>query len=970
MADEPSTRPVEHRVADARPAQTDVEGRRLKASVLEGLFGDADPVSVGRFRILERAGEGGFGVVYAAYDPQLDRKVALKLMRSGAKGSSQDGSDGAARLLREAKAMAQLRHPNVVAVHDAGQIGRDVYIAMELVDGQTLGQWLREEPSRPAGEVLRVLVAAGRGLAAAHRQGVVHRDFKPANVLVDREGEPRVTDFGLARRRGVPEAPAREAADRVGSSDDAVTRTGLVIGTPAYMAPEQRAGDDASERSDQFSFCVAAYEALWRQRPFAGDTAEDLLEAKQRGDIRPPPAVAGVPARVRRAVLRGLATEPERRWPSMEALLVELEPRAPRRYVGAAALVGVTVAGVVVLGRGGEATQCELASDFDGVWDGPRQAEIRGAFERVAPGLVEQTWPRVVDRADDWTAQWVASRTAACDPEATLAPAHRVLRQRCLRRARARLESQLDVLADADALAVERSVAALGELPEPDACARTDALQATPTPADAALAATVAEIRDELATVESRLQLGRPTAALAEVEALIEREHADDYAPLSAELQAVRAQCLVDGGRYEEGAEQYRSAQMLALEASHDRLALESASALTYVLSEHLDRGDEALVWADQARALAARTRAPPRLRASIRSNDAVALASLGRLSEAIEAQQRAVDLQREHPDAGEEALAQQLHNLGIYHFRLGDLASAARHVEEGLALTRRTLGDTHPAVALGLTALANVALRRRDHDQAEALYRESLTVLRQSLGEDHPDYAKTLANRGILRRRRGDLDGAREDLTRGVAVLSQTYGELSPATIKLRNGLALVELNAGKPDQAHAMLEALVQQAAGKLPPEDTRLGAVLINLGLASRRLGRLDEARRHYERGLALVERISVRHPHIGDALLALAELDLAAGERDAARQRAERAVAVFREQPGAKLSHARARLVGAQALDDAAVALAEAQEVEAELDAGLEEEDEDEATELRAQIEAVRAQHRGTVEPRNP
>jgi len=287
--------------------------------------------SVGRYTIVELLGRGGMGDVYAAHDRALDRKIALKLLRAAGRPREDQAQ---ARLLREARAIAKVSHANVVTVHDAGTDGDHVFFAMELIDGETLNHWLAARP-RARHEILTVFKAAARGLGAAHDAGLVHRDFKPQNVMVGEQGAVYVMDFGLARplaspERGVEEG-RREFADLV---DDAtgsevlpidLTRTGDLVGTPHYMAPEQFRAEPADARTDQFSFCVALHEALYGRRPFAGDTLPVLMTSVVTGHVSPPPRRAGVPRWLRRVLLRGLETERRRRFPSMAALVAALD---------------------------------------------------------------------------------------------------------------------------------------------------------------------------------------------------------------------------------------------------------------------------------------------------------------------------------------------------------------------------------------------------------------------------------------------------------------------------------------------------------------------------------------------------------------------------------------------------------------------------------------------------------------------
>ncbi len=299
------------------PPRDDVEIRRVVAEVEARLFGgEPEPVTIGRFRVGRRIGVGALGVVHAAEDPQLQRTVALKLLRSRWR---RDAAAWRERMLREARAMARLAHPNVVTVHEVGEDGDDVYIVMELVKGKTLRTWL--QTPRAWSRVLDVFVDAGRGLAAAHEAGLVHRDFKPENVLVGDDGRTRVTDFGLAR-----------------ASDD---REEGFEGTPAYTAPEQRRGEPPTPVADQFSFCVALYEGLYGRRPFPNDDP-----------LAPPlaPSSDDVPSLIWPALRRGLDRDPHERWPNMSALLAQLRPApSPRRHkillVGLSILVAILLTG-------------------------------------------------------------------------------------------------------------------------------------------------------------------------------------------------------------------------------------------------------------------------------------------------------------------------------------------------------------------------------------------------------------------------------------------------------------------------------------------------------------------------------------------------------------------------------------------------------------------------------------------------
>jgi serine/threonine protein kinase len=320
----------------------------------------APATKLGRFHLLRELGAGAMGVVYAAYDEELDRRLAIKLLHTGI-----GDTEGKARSLREAQAMARLSHPNVVQIYEVGLLADQVFVAMEFIDGPTLGAYQRAHVCTPP-ELLRLYIQAGRGLAAAHAAGLVHRDFKPENVLVGTDERVRVGDFGLARAFDAAGAapPAEPLAARsnhasmspgplpdlaLGLAETAapssslttaarsgnlltspMTLVGAVVGTPAYMSPEQHSGAALDARSDQFAFCAALYGALYGQRPFAGDRLPELVHNVLTGALRPPPADHSVPPWVFPILQRGLATAPDARWPGMDALLAELD-RDPQR---------------------------------------------------------------------------------------------------------------------------------------------------------------------------------------------------------------------------------------------------------------------------------------------------------------------------------------------------------------------------------------------------------------------------------------------------------------------------------------------------------------------------------------------------------------------------------------------------------------------------------------------------------------
>jgi tetratricopeptide (TPR) repeat protein/predicted Ser/Thr protein kinase len=340
---------------------------------------------IGRYQILELLGEGGMGSVYVAHDPQLDRDVALKLVRS----DHRTRPEMHARLAREARAMARVRHPNVIAVYDSGEVDEGVYIAMELVQGETLKRWLARE-DRSWQDVVRMFVQAGRGLAAAHAAGIVHRDFKPENVLIDAAGRVAVGDFGVATMPEADElAQTLESSGPQTTDTHLVTRTGAQIGTPRYMSPEQFRAEKLDGRTDQFSFGVALCEAIYDRLPFAGSNIVELAMAVSSSEPALP-TNTDVPPAIARVVVRALATDRARRYASIEALLADLEatirPRSRRRWLAAGAALAVAAGGIAVAVKLTASTPAPeqpraAAAPVTAAADGKRTPVFVGTFE-------------------------------------------------------------------------------------------------------------------------------------------------------------------------------------------------------------------------------------------------------------------------------------------------------------------------------------------------------------------------------------------------------------------------------------------------------------------------------------------------------------------------------------------------------------------------------------------------------------
>jgi murein DD-endopeptidase MepM/ murein hydrolase activator NlpD len=475
-----------------------------------GLTGGASPLLrgtvVGRFVVLDLLGAGGMGVVYTAHDPELARDIALKVLGPRVK----DMSHARAHLLAEAQAMARISHANVIAVYDVGTFRDQVFVAMELVEGFTLRTWMTD-PLHTWRDVVDLFLRAGEGLAAAHAAGVVHRDFKPENVLLGSDGRVKVSDFGLANQ---PSA----------------TTTGIV-GTPGYLPVEAFRPGGSDERGDQFSFCVALHEALHGSRPFSARGFDELVAEIRRG-----PSLDGadrrVPARLNRVVRRGLALEPSDRYASMRELLIELRRAATRRRTRqrtAATIAGLALVSgaalVISLQNGATPAPCAgAAAQLAGIWDPTGRAAVKSAFLRAATPAAAAAFAAASTQLDRYAADWAAIRTDACEATEvrhTQPAAMLDLRMACLDRARIQLRALVGDLANADADTVRQAVSAVAALPALDACSDPDALHAIispllgaaarsqlPSPGDAVDAPPKTDLGDRTGRPDFRLPFG------------------------------------------------------------------------------------------------------------------------------------------------------------------------------------------------------------------------------------------------------------------------------------------------------------------------------------------------------------------------------------------------------------------------------------------------------------------------------
>jgi tetratricopeptide (TPR) repeat protein/predicted Ser/Thr protein kinase len=869
----PDLETLADRLERAAHADDSLEGERLRRMVRARLLDETAPdPRIDRYVILGRLGEGGMGVVYRAYDAELDRKVAIKLVRHV--GDRQRAAVERQRLLAEARSLAQLSHPNVVAIYDVGVHGDAVFIAMELVHGDTLRAFAAAG-KKSWREILRAYRQAGEGLAAVHDAGLVHRDFKPDNVLVGDDGRVRVADFGLAREDASLDSEVSDPGDAVPRSS--LTATGKVVGTPAYMAPEQYAGRQADARTDQFSFCVSLWEALHRVRPFPPDDTSAIAE----GRVKPPAEQSRVPEWLRAVLLRGLSPDPAARWPSMRALLTACgRDPTPRRR--AAAAVGVVLFGTGVALVGAEiantraAAECRArAQGLSAVWNDAVDGEISTAFAAAGLDHGAATAARVRTRVWAWHDEWAAARGRACTDHAVthaIADDARARRDACLDEHAERLAMLVDILREADRGTVNHAVRAVLQLPPISECEDDARLRVH----DPAGSIATLEARRELARSSLLETAGRARDAYAAADAARKSAIEAGDATLEAEADLRAGEAHLGQGDYDEAEAILDRAYFTATRAGADEVALDAATQLVMVVGNRLARYDDGLTWSRHARGLLARVGEGHDFRAAkLEEFVANVQRTRGDFAAAQASYERALELWTAHAGPDSPQVGDALTNLGSLltehgeideseralakaepllvaaygedalelvsliatrcsnAFARGDLPAALLHCRRALAIREARLTPDHPSIAIALTNLATAHVELGQLDEARPLLQRALAIRRMRLGASHPSVALSLSNLGVLEANAGDLELSLKLHTEALEIRRRTLpsGHVDQA-ISLLN-LADVLVAKDQPERAEPHVqEALAIGEAAEAPAIVERARALKTQL------------------------------------------------------------------------------------------------------------------------------------------
>jgi serine/threonine protein kinase/tetratricopeptide (TPR) repeat protein len=865
---------------------------------------------LGRYEVRERIGSGGMGVVFTAYDPELDRRIAIKILRDEKRdeGDLSRADEARRRLLREAQAMAKLDHPNVIKVHDVGLHEGRVFIAMEFVEGETLKAWLASG-QRPWREVLDVFVQAGRGLAAAHGGGLVHRDFKPDNVMIDRRGHVRVMDFGLAR--------AVDHGDSISTSDvqsltsslgDHLTRTGSLVGTPAYMAPEQHMGQPTDARTDQFSFCVALWEGVYGTRPFVADTMTALSVAVLEGRLTHPSNDRGVPWSLRRALERGLSLDPGARFASMDELLRALwrDPSASRRTwipVAATATVAFVAVGAIELLGDAEEEPCSSGpAELERVWGDARRQEIAASFDATQLPYAPATLERVQSLLDAYGEAWVAMHREACVATADGVQSAELLDRRmaCLSARLGQLDAWTRVLAEADAELVQRAVEATAHLDPIDQCADAEALEAEyAEPADPSIAARVDELRVQLDRVIALEAAGRWDDAIVEVEPLLDDVLALDYPPLQAEVRLRAGSLHEKKGNYARAELLLSDAYWQAAGIKHERVAAYAAGLMVLVVGHDLGRPKDTEIWERQGRAAVQRVGVGGNEEVELLGMLGVVAVDAGDYDKAIALHREALALRRANEGERTAGVGLSLQNLGAAQHRMGDYAGCLETQQEAHAILAEALGPRHPKTATPLMNLGAAAFSLGRLEEAQKHYLEALSIMDEGLGPTHARVADVLHNLSLVERRQGRYDDALEHAKRALTVFELALGEEHPRVGAALGNIGNIYYTQGEYADAQAQFDKALAQRLRSVGPDHPETAFCHENLGNVFYMLGDLPQARQHYERALQIRESALPKdHPDTALALHNLAGVLGEVGESDAARDQYARALTIRR------------------------------------------------------------------------
>ena len=779
------------------PVIDDVDFDRTVRSVEHRIFGTGRPtVEIGHYQVRATVGEGAMGRVYLAHDPRLQRDVALKIIRLDRVGSVHEAAG--ARLLNEARAIARLSHPNIVEIFDTGRHERAVYIAMQLVSGVTIAEWARES-DRSTEEITRAFVQAGRGLVAAHDAGIVHRDFKPSNVLVGDDGVVRVVDFGLASSIGQPQdTPA---------------------GTLNYMAPEQLAGEAIDGRADQFAFCTSLAQILGSR---------------------------SIPSRVTRALQRGREADPDQRFNDMSALLRALSPRR-RNFIPLILIGGLVCAAALAIAlrpnEDREASCRELAEPVLSAWS-QANAQLGAATKTSA---ARAAWPRASATLGEWVGTWADEVGATCTAISESAPGADA-RLRCLEAQREVWDRLMSRVQGPETDALDKALETALALPEPSGC-REASTMIEPV-ADPAIAQRVAELRGRTEEVKVLNAAGDPIEARRLASRLLEDARALGYPPLEAELWFEQGRASAAASEFLAADGELSVAYHAASSMGHSSVACSAAASLAVLHGWNLEdrhRGEE---WLRHAEVACPRDNA----RTVQRTKGVLAL-ERGDLEEARALLEPLIVSARENQD--EYWLLVALQSLATLRHEQEDFEGVVELLTQAVELSTRLLGADHPRSLRYRGQLGSATHRAGRSAAAIEQLKPVLAETEALFGDESPELVNVLNALGLASRALERFEDAENYGERALQIVRTTQGENSPIVAAHLNNLSLVAQAKGDLQRAEQRLLEAAEVIVSAHGIEDRELAVVYSNLGNIASDQGAFDRAHRYFAQGVSVAE-----------------------------------------------------------------------------------------------------------------
>ncbi len=838
--------------------------------------------SLGRYIVLHKLGEGGMGQVYAAYDPELDRRVAVKIRRF----SSDHPESFSSRLRQEGRALARLQHPNVVTVFDVGVADRRLFIATELVKGLTVDRWLQAE-KRSWREVVDVFIEVGSGIAAAHAEGLVHRDIKPSNMMVSDQGRAQVLDFGIARDTELSEGSTidLDALSRTGLPPGSAqpTQTGAVVGTPGFMAPEQRAGKKVGPAADIYSFCLCLHLALFRELPEERSSERNTpktpagVPAGGGAPTAGTPA-AGAPAGLRRLVLSGLRQDPEKRPGSMAELIHDLRRFRHRGSRFRRWLAGVTIVALTATlwwtWQRSQTTPCATISQrWDDVWNETRAQALGERFQQVDRPFAADVRKTVLAGLDRFGIQWTDNARQWClaATDGSLSPELFDLRTDCLDLRLRAVDATVSLLEKNTDRLVSKAVTMIDELPAISECFDIRALRApTPPPMSPQLRERLPILLQHQADARALWAAGDFDAAADTTARWVEGAKAVKHWPLTAE--ALHQRALIEDARLDKAsADTLVEATLAAAAGNHNRVIAESFVRLVKVAGLHLQDFERADRYAEQAASALRALGSPGDLQARLHHQMGINLRHQGRYADALDRLRRSLSWREEHLGKDHHTVAETLLSLGNVYDDLNDHGAARESLDRALAIQIRRLGPSHPVVAETYARLGTLAREARNLEDATRFHRQAMDIHRRVHGHDSPAFAQSLTYLGELQALDGRFGAAEQSFEQALGILEQSFGPEHAQLAVAYATMASAWTEAGRDEQAlepYGRALRIFEQAFGAGHPQ---VGVLRFNLATVNLRLRNLEEAARDFERAADIWRRaLGENHPLVANAL----------------------------------------------------------------------------------------------------